>query len=800
MNCLASLMLLALAVPCSAASQTWIVSDPSCPGSDFTSIQAAVDAAADGDTILVRYATSFIDRNFEVVQKSLTIVQAKSQFIAAMTQVGGDVTVRDLLPNQSVTLVGLLSSSSGKLVLKDNQGAVWIESMAYSSTPATNQPPYFEPVRIENCAAVTFVKCWWTAPDYQVQCQMGSPCIAAVGPTGTVVINSEVQFYSCTLVGGEGGPGYDPFNLGSVGGKGGPAVRLENSTVNIYGSNLRGGRGGTNSQNLPAPFCANGGDGGPAIFLADTSSQVRLQETSLSGGAGGRWTDGIPVPLGCIDGSVGVDLEGPGAANATFLPGTNRTTTIGNTVTLIEGQTASLDMTGEFGDIIFLGVGLDHDPVFQPAFNGTSVFAPLEIIRLGKIGMSGSKTIPIVPGDIVAAGESVTVFLQTYNFDTSLNLHYSEPSARIVLDSSHDPADGCQTLFLVDDDAPNDPGPNDPLVSDPLEDGTALHPFDSIQEAVTSSALTVPITVRVADGTYDVPSPLGIRLGQRMAWIESENGPDNCIVDAGAADSAFRFDDPSATPAEGVSGFTITGAVSSGVRIENSSVTIDNCVIEGNESTTFGTASSNRGGGLYLLNSTSLISNCVVRDNLALGRGGGIYALTSQPTIQNCTVEGNTAPVGAGICLDSSTNAGADPQGFVRNCTVANNFGVGLHYRTRPTFAGTNEAENLLAWGNVGGVQVEVRTGTLVLDYADVEGGAGGVLLLVNASLTTGPGFINLDPVFVDQINGDFHLSEGSPCIDAGDPSYVALPGETDIDGEARVQGAAVDLGSDEFE
>ncbi|UCG50244.1 MAG: right-handed parallel beta-helix repeat-containing protein, partial [Phycisphaerales bacterium] len=41
---------------------------------------------------------------------------------------------------------------------------------------------------------------------------------------------------------------------------------------------------------------------------------------------------------------------------------------------------------------------------------------------------------------------------------------------------------------LVDDDAPGDPGPGDPNVSDPEEDGTALHPFDSVQEAVDAAS------------------------------------------------------------------------------------------------------------------------------------------------------------------------------------------------------------------------------------------------------------------------------------------------------------------------
>jgi len=773
-------------------NQTWIVSDASCPESDFTTIQEAVDAASDGDTILVRLAPNFIDRSYEIVQKSLTIVRGSNNFLFNLSAVGGDATIRDLLPNQSVTIIGIGHFAMGKLVLKDNQGSVWIESASFGRNPTTNVPPYYEAVRVENCTSVTFMNCGWTAPDYMAACLPGDPCLTIPGSVGAVLINSEAHVFKTSIRGGEGGPGYDPFNLGTAGGKGGAGVRLENSTLYAYGSSLNGGQGGSNSQNLPAPFCADGGPGGASIVLADTSSQAILQDTTLSPGIGGKWTTGTPVPLGCSDGPTGVPLEGPGAGNVSFLAGTTRSVFITELDALVEGETANLQMSGEFGDIIFLGVGLDPDPVFQAPFSGTSVFTPLEIIRLGKINMSGVKTIPIVPGDIVGPGESITVYLQTYNFDTSLNLHYSAPSARVVLDSSHDPADGCPTTFYVDDDAPGDPGPNDSFVSDPLEDGTLLRPYDSIQEAITLSPSALPITVRVADGSYDTPLGDGIQMGGRRVLIQSENGPDNCVVDAAGADHVFKFTTTTATPEDGLQGVTVTGATDGGVRIDNSDVTIDGCIIEGN--------SGVFGGGIRTLKSSARISSCIVRNNMASNRGGGIHALQSQLSILNSEIVENTAPSGAGVHFDSNpANDATTPLGVLRGCTVANNNGVGVYYRTSVVFTGTNEAENLLAWGNIGGVQVQVRRGTLVLDYADVQGGAGGVLLEGAAVLAPGPGFIDMDPLFVDPVLSDYHLSAGSPCIDAGDPAFVSAPGELDIDGEARVKGTGVDLGSDEF-
>ena len=44
-----------------------------------------------------------------------------------------------------------------------------------------------------------------------------------------------------------------------------------------------------------------------------------------------------------------------------------------------------------------------------------------------------------------------------------------------------------QTTWYVDDDGAGDLGAGDPLVSDPLEDGSAGHPFDAIQEGIDAA-------------------------------------------------------------------------------------------------------------------------------------------------------------------------------------------------------------------------------------------------------------------------------------------------------------------------
>jgi len=59
-------------------------------------------------------------------------------------------------------------------------------------------------------------------------------------------------------------------------------------------------------------------------------------------------------------------------------------------------------------------------------------------------------------------------------------------------------------------------------------------------------------------------------------------------------------------------------------------------------------------------------------------------------------------------------------------------------------------------------------------------------------------GNIQQDPLFADPDGGDFHLTSGSPCIDAGDNNAPGLS-TTDFEGEPRVSNGTVDIGADEF-
>ena len=192
--------------------------------------------------------------------------------------------------------------------------------------------------------------------------------------------------------------------------------------------------------------------------------------------------------------------------------------------------------------------------------------------------------------------------------------------------------------------------------------------------------------------------------------------------------------------------------------------TLTNCRITGN------TVVEYDGGGVYCKNQSSpTLTNCVITDNTAYYDGGGVHCdEKSDPTLANCTITGNSAnDDGGGVyCNDHS-----DP--ILANCTITGNsasdHGGGVHCRedSDPTLA------NCILWDD-SPQEIFVDSGNPIVTYCDVQGGWGG------------EGNIDADPLFFDPPSGYYHLSPGSPCIDAGDNAAVPEGITTDLDGKPR--------------
>jgi len=118
------------------------------------------------------------------------------------------------------------------------------------------------------------------------------------------------------------------------------------------------------------------------------------------------------------------------------------------------------------------------------------------------------------------------------------------------------------------------------------------------------------------------------------------------------------------------------------------------------------------------------------------------------------------------------------------------------------TFFSSPTLNNCILWNDSassGGSEVYADgTSSCTLNHCCVDntgyGGSGTIDDLNNC--------IFADPQFVNATGGDYHLKDTSPCIDAGDNSYVPSGVTEDLDGNQRIVDgnndgtATVDIGA----
>ena len=116
---------------------------------------------------------------------------------------------------------------------------------------------------------------------------------------------------------------------------------------------------------------------------------------------------------------------------------------------------------------------------------------------------------------------------------------------------------------------------------------------------------------------------------------------------------------------------------------------------------------------------------------------------------------------GGGVCADGCT------LNIFNNTIVQNE----CNYSGSGIFAinGSYFGENNIIWGNVTQYGSQYY-GTINFNYSCCS------------TALTGIGNITDNPMFVDTTNNDFHLQEGSPCIDTGDPASPLDPDSTRAD------------------
>jgi hypothetical protein len=244
-----------------------------------------------------------------------------------------------------------------------------------------------------------------------------------------------------------------------------------------------------------------------------------------------------------------------------------------------------------------------------------------------------------------------------------------------------------------------------------------------------------------------------------------------------------------------VNGADVGAAYGGGINNAASNIRLNNLIIKDNKAWV--------GAGISNYGSVSTLSNLDIRGNTATSNGGGMYNNYTAPLIINSNISGNMAFSGGGI-----TNGGqAKP--ILINVTLTGNRGTSGRGamenldQSKITIHNSIITKNSSGIFNDPGYPGYSEKSTTSATYSIIQG--------INADTSFHIPDGALDPKFIESVDfglaptikGNFRLQEGSEAIDKGN-SALYTPGQTpdisafitDITGNSRIFGTAVDLGA----
>jgi hypothetical protein len=403
----------------------------------YMQIQPAVDAAVDGDTILVK-AGSYL--GFTVAAKGLSITADAGQTVV----VTNPVSVVNLAAQSTVLIADLEiqsdNSAAPALDVQGNSGSVRIQSCTMQGFTASCCADGSPAVNIVNDLDVALNRC--TLQGGAGACS-DSHCfsITAAG-SALVTQSSQVALYDCILLGGTGGDSLQP-TCDSTAGTGGTACVLADGFLFASNTRIQGGNGGhgsiTHSQDCIFPcFPGDGGHGGGCIQVIAPSPplpDVVLFADALTPGAGGVGGYDTACGYDGNDGHPGNRISAP-AGSVSESTGHGRRLAAPSVVR--ELQSLPLNLHGEPGETVWIHFAERPGFAFTPSLHGVSLTAtspPPRLIRLGTIPGSGTLATQIRLPDFGV--DSKTFFIQAFFGDPANSGYFASPLTLVELDSAY---------------------------------------------------------------------------------------------------------------------------------------------------------------------------------------------------------------------------------------------------------------------------------------------------------------------------------------------------------------------------
>ena len=399
-----------------------IVVDDTGSGPYFT-IQDAVDAAQDGDTILVKHGDYV---GFSVANKHLTVVGDGSSVYLT-----GAVSAQDLQRGKVLTLVHLRTTGSygsSPLVLTNDAGRVRLDHCSFVGSDGFDMvyPNGYDAAVVDHCADVVFSHCTLRGgvgrygPD-------GDP---NYGPghagRGIAVVSSGVTIHESVIVAGWG---LDGTPSEWDGGNGADACDLSQSTLYAAADQFTGGDGG----DADFTYClgAYGGLGGFAVFTSAGSVARMLRNTEVGG---------IP---GCSQGafcSADCDPQSPARWGAGFVNQPGWAAYLSVPTPVRENTVLPITVKGRQGDAVYLIRSDRTRNVYVPEMGSVSLvrpWRPEDVLYLGTLpGNDVPVTYSLELPDLGPGVESRTIYLQVMLDGPADPPRLGGVTALVVLDSA----------------------------------------------------------------------------------------------------------------------------------------------------------------------------------------------------------------------------------------------------------------------------------------------------------------------------------------------------------------------------
>lgn len=372
-------------------------------------LQNVVDAAASGDTLLIRAGN--YPTGATIDGKGLTLVADGP----GAPLLSGGVRVSNLAPDERVVLSGLqvlgepwtgLGTGRG-LAVASSAGSVRADRCSFSGREVGHAAALQGPFG--------FVA---------TGCQFQGGNVASYQPSsgllfagsGLVASGGSQALFGSFL---RGADALDAATFGD-GQWGGTGAAVGNSRLHAASSTFQGGRGGR-----PSGACTFGGNGGDGLQV-NAPWRVRAVASTFTAGAGALGNNCFCA--GCFNGEPGVAMNGPvttwpGPTAALYAPRIAR-----------EGTAVNIDISTQTGARVFLVASqhVAHD--LDLAYNGPLLVRGPYELRLA-LGATGSTTVPLTLPMLPPGVESQTWFFQVI----------------VRLPTSGAWAGECRPLVIVDD-------------------------------------------------------------------------------------------------------------------------------------------------------------------------------------------------------------------------------------------------------------------------------------------------------------------------------------------------------------